>query len=149
VLTTRAQYAVRAVLYVAQQGGTAPVGVRGIARDLHLPQNSLSKTMHELARAGVLHSVRGKHGGFQLAVPPGDLALRDVVAVFDPAPDASPCLLGPARCDPDAPCAGHAVWLRAVTELGRFLATTTVADLMRRGPVARDRERQSPEGHDA
>lgn len=136
LLTTRAQYAVRAVLYVAQNGGPGPVGVRGIARDLDLPRNYLSKTMHELARAGVLHSVRGKHGGFQLAVPAAALALRDVVAVFEAAPEPPGCLLGPARCDLAVPCPGHALWQRAVAGLGQFLATTTVADLLRPGPAS-------------
>ena len=72
------QYAIRAVVYVATNGVDEPVRVGPIAKALDVPQNYLSKTLHQLARAGVLRSVRGPRGGFQLAIPPSRLTLARV-----------------------------------------------------------------------
>ena len=67
MLSSTAEYALRAVLYVAQHAAGGPVRVSEIASALKLPQNYLSKILHELTKSGILVSTRGKHGGFQLA----------------------------------------------------------------------------------
>jgi len=123
------QYAIRAVVYVATHGADAPVRVGPIATALDVPQNYLSKTLHQLARAGVLRSVRGPRGGFQLAVPPGRLTLERVAAPFDEVGERH-CLLGRAQCGDRYPCAAHARWSAMSDSLQAFFRNTTVADLM-------------------
>ena len=66
------QYALRAVLFVAEHGSDEPVRVDAIAAALNVPRNYLSKTLHTLARAGVLRSGRGPRGGFQLVDRPDE-----------------------------------------------------------------------------
>jgi len=123
------QYAIRAVVYVATHGADGPVRVGPIATALDVPQNYLSKTLHQLARAGVLRSVRGPRGGFQLAVPPGRLTLERVAAPFDEVGERH-CLLGRAQCGDRYPCAAHARWSAMSDSLQAFFRNTTVADLM-------------------
>ena len=67
VLSQTAEYALRAVLTIAEEPGGQPVGAYRLADALGIPQNYLSKTLHQLARAGILDSTRGKLGGFRLA----------------------------------------------------------------------------------
>ena len=123
------QYAIRAVVYVATHGTDAPVRVGPIAAALDMPQNYLSKTLHQLARAGVLRSVRGPRGGFQLAVPAGRLTLARVAAPFDEVGQRH-CLLGRAQCGDRYPCAAHARWSEVSDSLQAFFGNTTIADLM-------------------
>ena len=61
LLSQTSEYALRAVLYIAECDG--PVSVGEIAEAVGVPQNYLSKTLHQLARAGVLRSARGPAGG--------------------------------------------------------------------------------------
>ena len=123
------QYAIRAVVYVATHGADAPVRVGPIATALDVPQNYLSKTLHMLARAGVLRSVRGPRGGFQLAVPPERLTLERVTAPFDAVGERH-CLLGRAQCGDRYPCAAHARWVSLSDSLQAFFRNTTIADLL-------------------
>jgi Rrf2 family transcriptional regulator, iron-sulfur cluster assembly transcription factor len=132
------QYAIRAVVYVAANGVDAPVRVGPIATALGVPQNYLSKTLHQLARVGVLRSVRGPRGGFQLAVPPERLTLARVVGQFDEVGQRH-CLLGRPQCGDRYPCAAHARWVAVSESLQAFFGDTTIADLMADVSVTRAR----------
>ena len=123
------QYAIRAVVYVATEGADAPVRVGPIAAALDVPQNYLSKTLYQLARAGVLRSVRGPRGGFQLAVPPERLTLERVTAPFDDVGERH-CLLGRPQCGERYACAAHGRWAEVSESLQTFFRNTTVADLL-------------------
>jgi Rrf2 family protein len=123
------QYAIRAVVYVARHGVAAPVRVGPTAAALDVPRNYLSKTLHVLARAGVLKSERGPHGGFQLAVPAGRLTLAQVTAPFEDVATRH-CLLGRAHCGGARACAAHAGWSAVSTSLQTYFARTTIADLL-------------------
>ena len=123
------QYAIRAVLYVAEHGAGGPVRVDEIADRLQVPRNYLSKTLHALARAGVLRSGRGPRGGFQLATSAGNLSLAEVAAPFDDLA-ARQCLLGRAACGWKNPCSVHPRWEQVSNALRAFFEQTTIADLL-------------------
>ena len=123
------QYAIRAVLYVAEHGADRPVRVDVIADALSVPRNYLSKTLHALARAGVLRSGRGPRGGFQLTSRPEQLSLALVAAPFGDLA-AQQCLLGRAACGWKNPCSVHPAWAEVSGSLQRFFRDTTIADLL-------------------
>lgn len=123
------QYAIRAVVYVATHGAEAPVRVAPIAEALGVPRNYLSKTLHQLARAGILRSERGPTGGFQLVSAPEALTLAQVAAPFEAVGERH-CLLGRTQCSGRAPCAAHHQWRAVAQELQGFFAGTTIRDLM-------------------
>src|SRR5262245_46906388 len=88
-----AEYALRAVVYLAAQGGE-PRTAQQIAEVTRVPAGYLSKVMQALSRAGLVHSQRGLGGGFTLAVPPADLTVLDVVQAVDPIRRIKSCPLG-------------------------------------------------------
>ena len=68
-----------------------------------VPADYLSKTLHGLARAGVVSSTRGKRGGFVLARAPHRITLAEVVAPFQDMGERT-CLLGRPACSDARPC---------------------------------------------
>lgn len=128
VLPRTAEYAVRAVLRVAS-GSPHPVRVSDIADAVDAPRNYLAKTLHVLARDGVLVATRGPGGGYRLATSPASLTLARIVAPFA-AGDARRCLLRPTACGAESACAVHDRWASAARAIDRFFCTTTVADLL-------------------
>ena len=84
MLSQTAEYALRAVLAIAaREGEGSPARAAALAGELGVPANYLSKTLHQLAKAGVLRSTRGKHGGFRLRRPPNQITMLEVVNQFD------------------------------------------------------------------
>ncbi|HEX6106748.1 MAG TPA: Rrf2 family transcriptional regulator, partial [Gemmatimonadales bacterium] len=108
-LPQTAEYALRAVCYIAEHEHAGPVPVPAIAESLGAPQNYLSKTLHQLGARGVLRSVRGAQGGYRLGMPPGQLRLATIVEPLLPATEHR-CIMGRTRCRDDAPCGAHFRW---------------------------------------
>lgn len=133
MLSQTAEYALRAVLHLAQHSSHRPVRVGEMATALRIPHNYLSKILHQLARAGVLLSLRGKAGGFRLAVPPDRLPLSAVVMPFDRVDDRRRCLLGRPQCSDRTACAAHTRWKEVADTVAQFFRDTTVADLLEHG----------------
>lgn len=136
MLSQTAEYALRTVLHIATDG-TAPHGVEGLAQALGIPRNYLSKTLHQLKRAGVLESTRGPGGGFRLARPPHRIRLIEVIRPFDDVGEGRRCLLGNPVCSDRTACEAHKRWKDVSERLAGFFRETTVGDLMAGGTAER------------
>ena len=88
-----AEYALRAVAYLASQTGE-PRTVQQIAVVTKVPTGYLAKVMQALSRAELVHSQRGLGGGCTLLVPPDRLTVLDVVQAVDPIRRIRRCPLG-------------------------------------------------------
>jgi Rrf2 family protein len=123
-----AEYALRAVLYLAEHKGSGPRRAAEIAERLRVPPNYLAKILHALAQADVVQSSRGKGGGFELGRHPLDISLLSVVSGFDSIDARRRCLLGREECSDERACPVHARWGKLGEEIARFVRETTVVD---------------------
>ncbi|MCU0516122.1 MAG: RrF2 family transcriptional regulator [Oscillatoria sp. Prado101] len=78
-LTTRGHYSVKALLDLSMQPEYGPAPVRAIAQRQDLPAPYLEKLLIEMRRAGLVQSVRGASGGYQLAKPPAQISLGQIL----------------------------------------------------------------------
>ncbi len=130
MLSDTAEYALRAVLYIADRSPDEPLPVDIVAEALGVPRNYLSKTLHHLVKEGVLSSQRGPRGGFMLALPPGELTLLRVVEAFDDITATRRCLLGRPKCSDTNPCPAHDRWKSVAEDIAFFFRGTTVEELL-------------------
>ncbi len=132
MLSDTAEYALRATLYIAQNATPdRPVRVDEVAEALGLPRNSLSKTLHVLAKRSILVSTRGPAGGFQLAPRAELFPLARIIDAFDPLePKSKSCVLGRAMCNDRNPCPAHNRWSKVSDMVRSFFRDTTVGDLL-------------------
>ncbi|MGB5631791.1 MAG: Rrf2 family transcriptional regulator [Waterburya sp.] len=93
-LTTRGHYSVKAILDLSLQPEFQPVSVKMIAQRQDLPAPYLEKLLIEMRRAGIVKSVRGAKGGYQLAKKPEQISLGKILEAvgetIEPLPDHSP-----------------------------------------------------------
>ncbi len=79
-LSTKTDYAARAVLVLARQyGAGVAVPAVELAREAQAPSSYLVQIMTDLRAQNIVKSRRGKSGGYQLARPPSAISLADVV----------------------------------------------------------------------
>ena len=142
MLSSTSDYALRAILILAQATDGRPLRADEIARATGSPANYLAKTLNSLAKAGLVTSSRGPFGGFVLAVPAAELSLARIVDCFDEQRPQTRCLLGNVACDLNKPCTAHHRWTAVKAARRAALADTTVADLLG-GSIA------TPNHHDA
>jgi len=81
-----------------------PITVSQIADRYEIPENVVAKVLQQLARAGVARGVRGVGGGYRLAHAPADVAVQDIIDLFEPVPPPDTCML---RELPGASCPGE------------------------------------------
>ena len=128
------EYALRAAVCLAVHYGSGTVRARDMADSTGIPQNYLSKILHQLAKSGVVVSERGRAGGFRLAARPEDLPLATVLAPFEPQVERTRCLLGRPECSDTKPCGAHDRWKHIKNATLAFLNDTTLADVIE-GPA--------------
>jgi Rrf2 family nitric oxide-sensitive transcriptional repressor len=100
-----AEYALRAVVRLAQQPGVAQT-TQQLADATRVPQSYLPKVLQPLARAGIVIAQRGSHGGYSLHADPKVLSVMDVIACVDPVRRIDTCP-GRDAIDGAALCALH------------------------------------------
>jgi len=127
-VSTRGDYAARALLSLALRNSPDPTSVKEIAERTDLPQPYLEQILLTVKGAGLVRSKRGVGGGYVLARPPDDITLADVLAAVD----------GPLTevVDDHDHCEGHCVlqevWTGVSEEMRRTLEGYTLADLVHR-----------------
>ena len=99
MISQRARYAIRAMLNIAPR--TLPVSATVIAEEEAIPKKFLEAILTDLKKAGLIKSLRGKSGGYRLAVPAAQISFADVLRVVDGPLALAPCASRTAyrRCD--------------------------------------------------
>src|SRR5512143_299983 len=82
-ITRQADYAVRAVLYLARLGQSERAATSQVAQEQNIPPSFLAKIISQLSIAGLLHTSRGARGGVTLAREPGEISLFEVIEAID------------------------------------------------------------------
>ncbi|HIK31287.1 MAG TPA: RrF2 family transcriptional regulator [Oscillatoriales cyanobacterium M59_W2019_021] len=78
-LTTRGHYSVKALLDLSLQPDGAPTSVKAIASRQDLPAPYLEKLLIAMRQAGLVKSIRGVQGGYQLARSPSQISLGQIL----------------------------------------------------------------------
>jgi Rrf2 family protein len=84
-LTSRSEYALLALVYLARRQPGEVSSVETIARAQGIPQKFLEQILLSLKRAKFLSSVKGQRGGYRLAQPASKISLAEVLRLFDGA----------------------------------------------------------------
>lgn len=123
------EYALRAVIYLAQHGEAGPIDCQRIAEATQVPASYLAKILQDLARTEILVSKRGVRGGFQLGVAPDDLSILDVVNAVDPLQRIRGCPLSlPAHCH--TLCPMHARLDQSLAQVEATLRASTIREML-------------------
>jgi Rrf2 family transcriptional regulator, iron-sulfur cluster assembly transcription factor len=130
-VSTRGDYAARALLSLALHGSDRPTSVKEIAERTALPQPYLEQILLAVKGAGLVRSKRGVGGGYVLARPPEEISLAEILAAVD----------GPLTTlmDQHDHCEGHCVlqevWVGVSDEMRAYLEGYTLADLVKRTQI--------------
>ena len=129
-ITRQADYAVRAMVYLAQLGPERRAATNHIAQEKSIPPSFLAKIVSQLSVAGLLQTSRGARGGVSLAKPADEITLLDVVEAIDGPIQLNECVGENATCIFDNDCPLRSVWCDAQDELVTRLRGTNFETLM-------------------
>lgn len=141
MLSQKAKYALRALLVLAEAEDGAPQHISAIAERQALPKKFLEAILLELKHHGLLHSRRGKNGGYCLARPAAQISFGQVIRIIDGPMAPLPCLSRMAYrkcadCADEKTCAIRRIFAVTHDLTTRVLDETTLADAVTAGSAA-------------
>ncbi|MDD5469137.1 MAG: Rrf2 family transcriptional regulator [Anaerolineales bacterium] len=129
-ITRQADYAVRAVAYLARLGLERRAATSQIAKEQKIPPSFLAKIVSQLSVAGLLQTSRGARGGVALARPPEEISLLEVVEAIDGPIMLNDCVAdGGSSCTFSEDCPIRPIWCDAQIELVDRLKRTTFSEV--------------------
>lgn len=141
-LTTKGRYAVTAMLDLALHYEKGAVTLADIARRQGISLSYLEQLFAKLRRSGLVDSIRGPGGGYNLAMAPGKISVAEIVIAINENIDARRCG-GEKNCHGDEMCLTHQLWEDLSQRIYDFLHGITLADLVTRPHVQQVATRQA------
>jgi len=135
-VTTWTEYSLILSIHLARRhaAGLGPLAGRELAEVERLPPDYVEQILLRLRRAGLVQSVRGARGGYSLARAPESISVRDVMAASEHQMFEINCeshQVDADRCQPTTSCSIRPVWVTLQQRMDEFLASISLADLMK------------------
>lgn len=132
--STKGEYGVRLMVQLGRHFGAGPASLAEIAAEEDLPRAYLEQLVTSLRAAGLVVSTRGARGGYELARPPHDIGMGDVLRALEgpiaPMFCASDDPVHATACDRSARCTVNVLWVRVRDAISGALDSMTLADLV-------------------
>jgi FeS assembly SUF system regulator len=121
-----------ATVILASLGGGSLASAAEIAERTHIGLPTVSKLLKELQHAGLVRSVRGAHGGYQLARPAASISAAEIIDAVEGPVALTECASGAGNCEIETTClVGHG-WQRISRAIRRALHEVSLEELVRR-----------------
>ena len=130
-LTTRARYAVTALLDLTLQGNERPVPLMDISRRQQISLTYLEQLFSKLKKEHLVESVRGPGGGYRLGRLEKDISVAQIASAVSESTDMTKCG-GQSNCHNGNMCLTHWLWVDLGEKIYEFLENVTLAHLVQR-----------------
>lgn len=128
-LTSKGRYAVTAVLDIALNAENGPVSLADISERQNISLSYLEQLFAKLRRDGLVKSVRGPGGGYQLGLPHDEISVGMIISAVNENIHVTKCL-GRGNCQSGTECLTHALWEELSDRIESFLNEITLAELV-------------------
>lgn len=137
-LSTRAEYAVRAMVDLSLNSSDRPVSLREISQREDIPLNYLEQLFFRLKKGNIVRSIRGAAGGYLLARDSAQIMLSDIITTVEEPLNPVSCL-DDGGCARSSRCVTQRVWQGLGSRIREFLESISLAELTRDAGLLQDR----------
>ncbi len=131
-ITRQADYAIRAILFLAHLEPNERAATSQIAEEKHIPPSFLAKIISQLSIAGLIHTSRGARGGVSLARPADQISVLEVVEAIDGPIALNQCTFSQVEtCPFGDECPVRELWVDTQNQLVDRLKSTSFAHFLR------------------
>jgi len=129
-ISTRSRYGLRLMASLAYNNGVKPVLLKDIAASEEISEKYLSLIVIPLRAAGLIKSVRGARGGYNLAKDPKEISLRSIIEALEGEICLVHCIKQPSSCNRSAICPTRDIWNILGNKVSETLSNITLAQLV-------------------
>jgi Rrf2 family protein len=134
-LNTRGRYAVMAMADLTKNGGGGSVPLSAVAQRQQISLDYLEQLFLKLRRAGLVESLRGRHGGYKLGRPADEIFVAEIMSAVEEGTRMTRCFgEQTAGCLGENRCLTHNLWTALGDQIENFLASISLKDVVEGSP---------------
>jgi len=131
-VSSRGRYGLRVMIELASQFGSGPVLVDEIAKKQEISGKYIHVIVSGLKSAGLVRSVRGPNGGYELTRSPSRITAFDVISALEGKSAPAHCVLDASSCPRSGSCASRDVWCQVASVVDVVLSTLSLEQIVKR-----------------
>ena len=124
---TKIRYGLRMLIAIAQSGQL--VNTTELGKTMRVSPKYLRKLAGPLEKAGLIKSVQGIYGGYELNKKPEEITMRLLMDAFNERVTLTDCVLG-KKCDLKGSCQAWQVWDMLEKTLQKTFMPVTIRDIL-------------------
>ena len=133
------------MIELACRYGSGPVQLASVADNQKISTKYLHAVMQQLKIAGLVRTIRGAHGGFELSRSPSEIMVIEVIEAIDGPVAVVDCVIHDCAFQRSTPCVAQGIWCDITAAIRGAVDTKSLADLVekvgRQGSTALDSPR--------
>ena len=132
LVSTKGRYALRVMIALAESGPEHFAPLKEIAAEEGISEKYLESILVLLTKVGILEGLRGKGGGYKIAVPPEELTVGSILKVVEGGLAPVSCLEENFRkCDKMGSCKTRPMWEKLNGIIDGFFESITLDELVK------------------
>ena len=137
-LSTKGRYGLRAAVDLALFSKEEPISISTIANREELSESYLEQLFAKLKKAGLISSIRGTNGGYQLAKPAGEISVGDILRALEGEMVVVDCPDSESKCAKVDSCVTKYVWKRINNSINDTMDSMTLEEIVANSPEIKD-----------
>ncbi|MFZ2330512.1 MAG: Rrf2 family transcriptional regulator [Atribacterota bacterium] len=129
-LSTRSRYGTRLMLKLALNYQKGPISLKDIAQQEEISEKYLSQLVIPLRASGLIYSLRGSQGGYQLSKSPSQISIKDIVQALEGNISPVECVKNPSICSKADDCSVRDIWGNLYKKIHETLDSVSLKDLL-------------------
>lgn len=131
-LSTKGRYGLRALIDLAAHAEEGAVSIQSIAQRQNISESYLEQLARKLKKEGILVSVRGAKGGYQLGRPAEEISVGDILRALEGGLDAVTCPAneGSGNCGEADFCVTRFVWKKINDSITKAVDAIALSELV-------------------
>ena len=130
-ISTKGRYGLRILLDLALYAKNAPRQMKDIAKSQQISEKYISRLILNLNNAGLITSLRGVKGGLQLAKPPKEITLLEIIEAMEGSVSVVECVLDKTFCKKSEDCSACKTWTSLNKKIKKQMQEFTLKDLVK------------------
>ncbi|MFH1825685.1 MAG: RrF2 family transcriptional regulator [bacterium] len=128
-MSTKGRYAVTAMFDLACQDSGKPIGAAEISKRQSISLSYLEQLLNKLKKKGLIKTIKGPSGGYQLARQPKEISINDIISATEGPVALADCIPKSSCCPKSGCCSTKSLWRTLSAKISVLLEETTLADL--------------------
>lgn len=131
ILSTKGRYGLKMMYEFALNYGSGPMSLKEVAHKQRLSDTYLEQLIAYLRKAGLVNSIRGAQGGYELSRPPEEITVGEIIRILEGPLAPSECVIDDEPdCANAGYCATRLIWEKIMEGINNVIDSITLRDMV-------------------